>query len=418
MMHALLGSFRRSLVACAALGLPITEQGCTLLDDDYSPALVEPAASAPSGDDVEHVDVAAMPASTPPLLAKQEPSREGPVLDALAATHEEGPAIAALDDAAESPETESPAAEWPAAESPDAGPLAARPPPPPPPSSVTAQATTPPIAPCAVGLGTFGAPERVIIDGLNAEVRAPSLTADGKTLYFAASVAGADAIYHASRSSVESTVFETPVAVSELGSTGILSGASESGTPFISSDAQRLYFYSDRVGSADWDLWRAERDPRTGRFATPVALTELNERGYDLLPWLAVDELSIAFVSTRPTRTGTSDLYFAVRPSRNSAFGPPAPLTELNAGGDEGRLVLTADALTVFFSSDRNGTADLFGATRPEPSEPFSAPVSLDILNSTATDHDVALSADGRELFFASTRDGASALWRAARTCG
>jgi Tol biopolymer transport system component len=264
---------------------------------------------------------------------------------------------------------------------------------------------------CPNGIGELGTPERVVILGLEGDVRGPSITSDASTLYFSATIDGVVAIYEAERADTRSAVFGSMAPLSELATAG------RNGTPFISPDGQRLYFYSTRDNAADLDLWLAVREPQTGRFSPPAALSELNTRAYDLLPWVTPDELMIAFVSTRPTRAGSSDIWYAARTSRDSPFEAPAPAVELNSEGDEGRVALSADGLTVFFSSDRDGSPDLFAASRSDSGQPFGTPEAIEILNSASTDHDVALSADGRELFFVSTRDGSSAIWRALRSC-
>jgi hypothetical protein len=56
-------------------------------------------------------------------------------------------------------------------------------------------------------------------------------------------------------------------------------------------------------------------------------------------------------------------------------------------------------------------------AVRAQRQQPFGALVNLSALNSPANDQDVALSSDDTELFFASSRRGASELWRTQRRC-
>lgn len=421
MTHVLLNSRKRTLVVCAVV-VPLVSFGCTALDDEYYPELVEAAAepsvaggsaraelgatpepgtSSELDTSSEPIDVSA-PETPQPISEGGSPLPE-PADDADVATPSEAqePGVIALLPEALEPATPT---------TPDI-------------TSGTPQAAPEPGTPTAVGavdaqdgacsngFGEFGAPERVFIDGLDAEVRGPSITSDGLLLYFSATVGSAVSIYEAARSSTESAVFGSVEPLSELGTTG------RNGTPFISLDGQRLYFYSDRQDAADLDLWFAAREPETGRFAAPLALSELNTRAHELLPWLTPDELMITFASTRPTRAGSSDIWYATRASRDVPFGAPELAASLNSNGNEGRAALTADRLSAFFSSDRDGSLDLFAASRAERNLPFATPAAIEILNSASTDHDVALSADGREIFFVSTRDGSSAIWRALRSC-
>jgi len=83
-----------------------------------------------------------------------------------------------------------------------------------------------------------------------------------------------------------------------------------------------------------------------------------------------------------------------------------------------------ADELTIFFASDRAagaGELDIWMSTRASKADAFDEPVNLTVVNSDANDMNVALSADGRELFFSSDRGTASTpphlLWRSIRSC-
>jgi hypothetical protein len=128
-------------------------------------------------------------------------------------------------------------------------------------------------------------------------------------------------------------------------------------------------------------------------------------------------------VSSRPNGRGNgenTDIWRSTRENTTQSFGPPVNVGELNAGGDEGRIVLSSDGLLAIFTSDRaggRGFPDLWTASRADANAPFGPPQNLDSLNSPATDQDVALTSDDRELFFASERAGESALFRSVRAC-
>ena len=90
-------------------------------------------------------------------------------------------------------------------------------------------------------------------------------------------------------------------------------------------------------------------------------------------------------------------------------FEAPVALTVDAAGIDDRNLTITADGLTMVFESYRTGNvARLFVATRAAPGDPFGAPALIDALaapNPGDYDGSPYLSADGQELWFASTRD-------------
>jgi hypothetical protein len=272
---------------------------------------------------------------------------------------------------------------------------------------------------CENGLGNFGSPERITGLGVNGDLFGPSISADGLTLYFAAASGDTEHIYVASRSGSETARFSPAV---ELTST---SSASLDGTPFISFDGLGLYFFSDRAGgTGSRDLWSARRDELLAPFGAAAALTALNTPALDMSPSLSRDELTIHFASSRPNGRGTvenTDIWRSTRASTAESFGAPENVGELNSGANEGRIVFSSDGLLAVFSSDRaggRGFPDLWIVGRLNANGTFGPPVNLGSLNSPSTDQDVALTADDRELFFASERgDGPSALYRAVRPC-
>ena len=270
------------------------------------------------------------------------------------------------------------------------------------------------LPPCDGELGGFDAPEPVTGLDFEDNVFGPALSADGRTLYFSAYVSGEQQIYSATRDE-RGRAFED---VREL--PGINSPASD-GSPFISSDGERLYLFSERAGGVGQrDVWISRRQSGASRFAEPQLLAGINSRATELLPWLAADELTVIFVSDRAGGRGGSDLWMAQRDALDADFEAPTNLAELSSGENEGRAVLSADGLSAFFSSDRSGGRggpDLWMAIRTQRQQPFVVLLNLASLNSGESDQDVALSSDGTELFFASSRGGVSQLWRAARSC-
>jgi hypothetical protein len=83
--------------------------------------------------------------------------------------------------------------------------------------------------------------------------------------------------------------------------------------------------------------------------------------------------------------------------------------------------VLTRDGLTIFFASNRPGgvgRSDVWVATRAGVDAAFSTPRNLTAVNTEWDELDLALSPDGRELFFTSNRDTDDyRLHRATRGC-
>jgi hypothetical protein len=88
---------------------------------------------------------------------------------------------------------------------------------------------------------------------------------------------------------------------------------------------------------------------------------------------------------------------------------PPVTLVELDSAGSEADPTMTANRLTVVWSSTRAGGLgqhDLWIATRAAVTDPFSGITDLTVLNSTVNDQAPEISPDGKTLYFASARSG------------
>jgi WD40 repeat protein len=270
------------------------------------------------------------------------------------------------------------------------------------------------LAPCTGELGPFGAPEQLTGIDFDENVFGPALSADGRQLYFSGYVGGQQQIYTATRTE-RGAAFSNVVEVDALNSTDA------DGSPFITRDGRHLYFFSERdPGQGNRDIWVSERSSAEDEFAAPALVRSINSASGELLPWLSPDELTVMFVSSRGGGRGGADLWRATRQSPDADFTAAVAVFELNSTQNEGRVVLSSDGRSAFFTSDRGGAggaSDIWVASRPFNGGPFSALRRLDQLNSTASEVDVILSSDDTEIFFASSRAGQSQLWRAVRAC-
>jgi hypothetical protein len=135
---------------------------------------------------------------------------------------------------------------------------------------------------------------------------------------------------------------------------------------------------------------------------------------------------------------GAGNLYFVRGPNTNELHiyvapvardgdtrGAASPVAELNfvaAGVGDAHPSVREDGREVVFHSSRPGGLglfDLYVSTRRSVHEPWSTPVSLGTLNSTANDGQPTLSFDGRTVVFFSNRLGGlggNDLWLSTRT--
>ncbi|MEY2932861.1 MAG: hypothetical protein RL033_3610 [Pseudomonadota bacterium] len=264
-------------------------------------------------------------------------------------------------------------------------------------------------SPCAV-LGAFGAPERV--SGLGSgPFFSPALDSEGLMLLFASANPGD--LFSARRLSRETSTFGDVLPI------GVNSQYTEV-TPSLSPDGLALWFASDRPGAQSFrDLLVAQRASLADDFDTASFVTEANSFYTENLPSIYADGTLLLFSSDRPG-VGIMDLWQASRSSNSGPFSNFQPMPGLNSLFDDSGARMTADLLHVYFTSERDGGAggrDLWFADRSSASESFAAPQNLVELNGAADDADAAVSSDGRELFFVSTRSGNGQIWRSVRAC-
>ena len=196
--------------------------------------------------------------------------------------------------------------------------------------------------------------------------------------------------------------------------------------PALSLDEHRLYFTSARPGGyGAEDIWVSRRHDRRDDFGwgPPVNVgPNINTQVRDLMPTLFEDEQGRVIMYFVRGTTGYQ-IYQSVM-SDDDTFGPAAPVPELDSPYANMSPAVRRDGLEVIFTSNRpNGSPtydsnsfDFWVSTRASTAEPWSPQVYVPSLGSPAWGGGrIALSFDGRELYFASGRTGNWDLWVARR---
>jgi Tol biopolymer transport system component len=145
----------------------------------------------------------------------------------------------------------------------------------------------------------------------------------------------------------------------------------------------------------------------------------VNTPGFDGGPAISADGLTLYFTSERAGGFGGGDLWVTKRGKPTDAFGAPQNLgASINSSANEFTPSISADGLSIYFDSDRPGGLGLFDiwvATRATTATAFKTPRSLGAaVNSNASDGLPNISADGLSLYFSSRRSGGSGdmdLW-------
>jgi hypothetical protein len=204
--------------------------------------------------------------------------------------------------------------------------------------------------------------------------------------------------------------------------------ANEQG-PTLSKDGRTLYFGSDRAGgSGSFDLWVARRACSDCSWEPPINLGPVvNTAASETGPGLSIDEHMLFFTSTRPGGQGLSDIYLSHRANPNDDLSWESPVglgpdvnTVASEAGAEYLQSAEDGAINLYFNrAPLNGTADIYYAPITRNGE-TRGPATLvsELSDPTATDQGSTLRTDGREIFFFSTRSGGfggNDLWTSTR---
>jgi Tol biopolymer transport system component len=196
--------------------------------------------------------------------------------------------------------------------------------------------------------------------------------------------------------------------------------------PSLSPDGHVLYFASDRPGFGGNDLHISRRHNKRNNFGWQASVnlgSAINTDANEIAAAYFEDDLTgvitLYFASNRPGGFGGDDIYVSTL-LPDETFGAPVLVEELSSPSSDLQPAITRDGLEMFFSSSRPGTLgslDLWVSTRSSTTEPWSIPMNLGAtVNSASMDARAALSFDGTELHFQSNRAGSLDFYRSTRT--
>jgi hypothetical protein len=232
------------------------------------------------------------------------------------------------------------------------------------------------------GLAAAGLSEPVLLTEVNtepAEEWAPFLSFDGMTLYF--SRVRSDSFYYGRIfRATRQEPFGPFTSVREIPGDLNLSPGHDL-CPWVSPDNLRMYYHYEYQGI--FSLRFSERTSVDEPWPEGTEIVELNVLGEQLrAPKLTPDELNIFFDAYElPGGKGGYDIWMATRLDRNSPFGNVTNLSELNTTSHELGPSVSSGGFNLFFHSNRNGSYQIFQATRQSLTEPF-----IEILHLAALD--------------------------------
>jgi serine/threonine protein kinase/Tol biopolymer transport system component len=186
-------------------------------------------------------------------------------------------------------------------------------------------------------------------------------------------------------------------------------------SPRCSADGLSLFFASDCVGGfGNPDIWMATRMATDSPWSKPVNLgPPVNTRHWEggLALFESDDGLSLFFTSDRPGGQGGSDIWLTTRSTPGGPWANPVNLgSPLNSPAADWGPSISSNGLELYFSSDRpngHGGDDIYVTTRASTEDPWCEPVNIGpSVNSPQNDGSPSMSANGRLLFFKSSREG------------
>ena len=255
---------------------------------------------------------------------------------------------------------------------------------------------------------------------------APTVSADGKTLFFVSNRPGSiktragdwsHDFWAAKKNNRLDTVFFEPYNIDTLfqwGNLGVNTQLNE-GAASIAADGQTLYFTGcnreDGFGSCDIYKTTIEGD----KWGRPVNLgPNVNSDKFDSQPSIAPDQSRIYFVSTRegPNSDGGNypknfDIWYSDWDPDLEDWKPAKNLVEINTKGREESPFIAADGVTLFFSSDGHkpniGEKDFY-VTRFDGNS-WTKPENLgEPINTKYDEQFITLPASGDIIYFSSRR--------------
>jgi outer membrane protein OmpA-like peptidoglycan-associated protein len=143
--------------------------------------------------------------------------------------------------------------------------------------------------------------------------------------------------------------------------------------PSVSSDGKTLYFASTRDGNQSPDIWVTIKD-KNGVWGKPEKLgSEINTSGTEQFPFIHPDNTTLYFASNGFPGMGGSDIFMSKKDAKGNWTKAVNLGYPINTDGNEMSMIVNAAGNTAYFASNRDGgygkqdiyAFELYDAVRP-----------------------------------------------------
>jgi len=260
------------------------------------------------------------------------------------------------------------------------------------------------LAPLSAFAQTGGWGPAASVPALNSPVteNAPNLAQDGLTLRWSSNRTdipgspGANDIYEASR----------PHRHGSFGAVTRVPGAFNTAnfdlTCHVMASETLAWVANNTLGN--YEIFEVTRSGPMAPWGAPVLAAALSSAAVDWSPSVTADGLLLTFTSSRSANN--FDVWQSTRAALEQPWGAPTPVAELSSANPEFEVCVSPDGLTCYVSQNVASNRDLYWSTRKLRTDPWSTPVLVPNVNSPQLDQGPSISADGRELWFHSSRGG------------
>lgn len=268
--------------------------------------------------------------------------------------------------------------------------------------------TTPATTTLVDSTTVYAATKKPAISDATVREFAPSITADGKKIFFESSVTGGKyRLFESYRQSDGSwgTAVDVKDINSKVDSTDLIGG------PSISFDGNVLYFFRSVGFTGNHDIFYSIRQKDGWGEPMPIG-TPINTEGYEAFPSISADGSTLYFVrenTVGPTSREfrkqddmfCTSIYRSVKNAEGNWTKPERLPFPINQDCEKAPRIM-ADGKTLIFSSNRPGGAGDYDLYQSQLTNlgTWSIPVPLSFVNTPQSDQLPCISAQGDKMFY------------------